>query len=118
MNFIRLNFECSNTELTMKIGIPRVQTLVNLAAGLVMMLFDEAVSTVDGQTGANGQAADDLTQISGIGPAYARRLNEAGVTTYSQLSALSPEQVRELVQLGEWQGEPEEWIEQAWGLTD
>ncbi len=102
----------------MKIGIPRVQTLVNLAAGLVMMFFDGVASRVDGQTGANEQAADDLTQINGIGPAYARRLNEAGITTYSQLSALSPEQVREMAQLGEWQGEPEEWIEQAWDLAD
>jgi len=101
----------------MKIGIPRVQTLVNLAAGLVMMLFDEAVSTVDGQKGADGEAADDLTQINGIGPAYARRLNEAGITTYAQLSALTPEQVREMAQLGEWQGEPGEWIEQAWDLA-
>ena len=101
----------------MKIGIPRVQTLVNLAAGLVMMLFDGVASTVDGRTGTNGQAADDLTQINGIGPAYARRLNEAGVTTYAQLSALTPGQLREMAQLGEWQGEPEEWIEQAWDLA-
>jgi large subunit ribosomal protein L21 len=107
----------TNTEHSMKLTIPRVQTLVNLAAGLVMMLFDEAVSTVDGKTGADEKATDDLTQISGIGPAYARRLNEAGIMNYAQLSALSPEQVREMAQLGEWQGEPEEWIEQAWDLA-
>ena len=33
-------------------------------------------------------AADDLTKITGIGPAAAKKLTEAGITTYAQLAAI------------------------------
>ncbi len=36
---------------------------------------------------------DDFLQIKGIGPAYARRLKEAGYMTFAQLGAASPEEV-------------------------
>jgi predicted flap endonuclease-1-like 5' DNA nuclease/cytoskeletal protein CcmA (bactofilin family) len=36
---------------------------------------------------------DDFLQIKGIGPAYARRLKEAGFATFAQLGAASPEEV-------------------------
>ncbi|MFN2136877.1 MAG: helix-hairpin-helix domain-containing protein [Candidatus Promineifilaceae bacterium] len=34
--------------------------------------------------------ADNLQAISGIGPTYARRLQEAGITTFGALAALAP----------------------------
>lgn len=37
--------------------------------------------------------ADDLQKIEGIGPTYARRLNEAGITSFEALAALPAEQV-------------------------
>jgi len=45
-------------------------------------------------------APDDLTQISGIGPRLASILNRGGVTTYSQLEQMSPDELREIVALG------------------
>ncbi|WP_421705066.1 50S ribosomal protein L21 [Aliiroseovarius sp.] len=33
-------------------------------------------------------AADDLTQINGVGPAAAKKLAEAGITTFAQLAAV------------------------------
>ena len=33
-------------------------------------------------------AADDLTAITGVGPAAAKKLNDAGVTTFAQLAAV------------------------------
>jgi Helix-hairpin-helix domain len=41
--------------------------------------------------------ADDLRQISGIGPAVAARLYNAGILTYAQLAAQSPEAIAALV---------------------
>jgi hypothetical protein len=41
--------------------------------------------------------ADDLQQISGIGPAVAARLYNAGILTYAQLAAQSPEAIAALV---------------------
>lgn len=40
---------------------------------------------------------DDFTKIRGIGPAFSRRLVEAGVTTYSQLAAMTADQIAEIV---------------------
>lgn len=93
-------------------NMPRMKTLINLTAGLIGIAFDELLGM-----GKNGEAdevaSDDLTKIDGVGPAYARRLNEAGITRYRQLAEMSPEQLREKMHLSEWQGDPENWIEQA-----
>ncbi|MBS0122528.1 50S ribosomal protein L21 [Thetidibacter halocola] len=40
---------------------------------------------------APAAAGDDLTQITGVGPAAAKKLNEAGITTFAQLAAVDPE---------------------------
>ena len=44
--------------------------------------------------------ADDLTQVNGIGPKAASLLNEAGITTFTQLAALSTDQVRGILSKG------------------
>lgn len=41
-------------------------------------------------------SADDLTKIRGVGAVFATRLQEAGVTSYAQLAALSIEEVGEI----------------------
>ncbi len=51
-------------------------------------------------------AADDLTQITGVGPAAAKKLNEAGITTFAQLAAVDPETF-------EATKVKPEWVEQA-----
>jgi predicted flap endonuclease-1-like 5' DNA nuclease len=57
---------------------------------------------------------DPLEQVRGIGAVFARRLYEAGIHTFQQLAELSPEQVREIVQVNEWQKiDPTSWIAQA-----
>ena len=38
--------------------------------------------------------ADDLTKINGIGPTFAKRLQEAGITTYKALASSTAEQVK------------------------
>lgn len=57
---------------------------------------------------------DDLTQIKGIGPVYAARLAEAGLTTFAAIAAATPERLREVTQAMA-AANPEEWIEQARG---
>ncbi len=41
--------------------------------------------------------ADDLIAIDGIGPVIAKRLATAGITTFAQLAALTPEAVQEAI---------------------
>ncbi|PHR58625.1 MAG: 50S ribosomal protein L15 [Robiginitomaculum sp.] len=40
--------------------------------------------------------ADDLTKISGIGPVFAKRLAEEGITTYLQVTKLTAKRIAEL----------------------
>lgn len=56
---------------------------------------------------------DDLTKINGIGPTFAKRLQEAGITTYQSLANLSEEQIKEITHAADWQADPNEWIAEA-----
>lgn len=47
------------------------------------------------------QAADDLTRIKGIGPMYAARLQEAGIHTFAQLTAVTPQDLAHILQTNE-----------------
>ncbi len=60
--------------------------------------------------------ADDLTKLNGVGPAYAKKLAEAGVTTFAQVAAWTEADLERLD--GEIAGlkakaESGEWIAQA-----
>jgi predicted flap endonuclease-1-like 5' DNA nuclease len=62
---------------------------------------------------------DDLTAIRGIGPVYARRLQEGGIKTYATLAAQDPAEVRRVAQLKEWHAaDPAEWIAAAQALSE
>lgn len=57
---------------------------------------------------------DDLREIEGIGPTYAKRLADAGIASFADLAALSPERVRELTRLPATRAaEAGVWIETA-----
>jgi len=61
------------------------------------------------------ESSDDLTIINGIGPATARRLNEAGIVSFRQLALASPEKLAEISGATRW--DPADWIEQAGKLS-
>lgn len=65
--------------------------------------------TGSGQTGAS--EGDDLTGIKGIGPVYAGRLADQGVTSYAALSGADPTAVA--IAAGVPESTAEEWIAQA-----
>ncbi len=53
--------------------------------------------------------ADDMTALTGVGPAAAKKLAEAGLTTFAQLAALSED---DIAVIGTVRVKPE-WVEQA-----
>lgn len=57
---------------------------------------------------------DPLIDINGIGPAYERKLFDAGVYTFEDLAAMTPERVREIIAPQRWQEiDPASWIAEA-----
>jgi predicted flap endonuclease-1-like 5' DNA nuclease len=62
---------------------------------------------------------DRLEAIEGIGPVYAKKLNEAGIFSFWQLAEQTPERLREIINPKDWQKiEPESWIDQARAMAD
>ncbi|WP_439635862.1 50S ribosomal protein L21 [Oceanicaulis sp.] len=69
---------------------------------------------------AAAAASDDLTQLTGVGPAYAAKLNEAGVTSFAQIAAWTDAEIEHLD--GEISGlktkaEKGDWVAEAKGFA-
>ena len=62
---------------------------------------------------ATAVEADDLTQITGVGPAAAKKLQEAGVSSFAQLAALTDDGIAAIDTI---KIKPE-WVEQAIDLA-
>lgn len=58
---------------------------------------------------ADAAASDDLTQLTGVGPAAAKKLAEAGLTSFAQIAALSEDDIAGIEAI---KVKPE-WVEQA-----
>ena len=58
--------------------------------------LEEPAAAESPASAAYAQEVDDLQQIAGIGPVYAQRLNDAGVTTFAALALQSPQRVLEI----------------------
>ena len=60
-------------------------------------------------------AADDLKELSGVGPALEKKLHAAGVTTFAQIAAWGPKDIEEFDEKLSFKGriEREGWVEQA-----
>lgn len=65
-------------------------------------------------------ASSDLTKIRGIGPKFAASLTAAGIHTYDDLAAASPQRLEQIIQPAEWQRQQlnfDSWIAQAAALA-
>ncbi len=72
------------------------------------------------ETPAAAEEGDDLTKLSGVGPVLAKKLKEAGVTSFAQIAAWTPEDVAAMDEKLSFKGriEREGWIEQAKKLAE
>jgi predicted flap endonuclease-1-like 5' DNA nuclease len=76
----------------------------------------DAVGQVVEAAPVDTSAADDLTVVEGIGPKFNAALNAAGILTYTQLAATTPEQLREILNNAGYGRVPatyDTWAEQA-----
>jgi|GEM_PF-2685149 len=89
---------------------------VEEVAAVEEAVVDESSLEAGGAAGAPAADAqpDNLTRISGVGPVYRRKLHEAGVKTFAQLAALTPEELTAIIQPAEYQKPAfEQWIADA-----
>ncbi len=92
---------------------------VKVLVGLSGLLF-EKIDKPAQHNGDKGETAaptavteDDLTRINGIGPTFAQRLKEAGITSFQKLTELTPDYLKEVAKAADWQADPADWIAQA-----
>ncbi len=82
----------------------------------------DAAAPIDYRTAqeinTEGAAGDDFTRIRGIGPAFAQRLKQAGLTTFAALAAATPAQVGAILGWPEARVIRGEIIDQAKALTE
>ncbi len=59
--------------------------------------------------------ADDLTQISGVGPVIVKKLNDLGVTTFAQIAAWSKDDIAAMDEKLNFKGriDRDDWLKQA-----
>ena len=75
-----------------------------------------AASTEGVATEKKADAKSELTKIKGIGPVYAKQLEEAGYTTIAHIAALTDEDIAKISAIEGINGDriaSEEWISQA-----
>ncbi|MFW8636365.1 50S ribosomal protein L21 [Cribrihabitans pelagius] len=88
-------------------------TLVKITEILTSGAENSGVKAATGKGDASVSAADDLTQLTGVGPAAAKKLNEAGLTSFAQIAALSEDDIAAI----ETVKVKPEWVEQAKDLA-
>ena len=72
----------------------------------------EAPAAEPATRAAATMTADDLTEIKGIGPVFAERLHQAGITTFADVAKASADHLREVTHATSV-ANPDEWIAQA-----
>lgn len=55
-----------------------------------------AAKKADAKPAAKSGGSDDLTQLTGVGPAFATKLNEAGVTSFDQIAKWDEAEIERL----------------------
>jgi predicted flap endonuclease-1-like 5' DNA nuclease len=70
------------------------------------------------QTKLSYSGKNELQLIKGIGPTYAKRLNEFGIYTFADLAECDAEQVTAIIKMKPWQAiNIQEWLDEAKALA-
>lgn len=103
-----------------EVSAPVVEPAAEAAAVEVEV---EAPAVVEAPMVETAAAEDDLTRISGVGPALAKKLAGAGYTTFAQIASLSDDEIAELeatvirfsgrIQRDDWKGQARVFLDQA-----
>ncbi len=106
-------FVVFNSEWCMGLAKDADEEVEMLEAGFSLVMGEEP------STSAPEASQDDLTELSGVGSTIAAKLNNEGITRFSQIAAWTDEDVAAFDKKLAFHGriEREGWIEQAKDLT-
>jgi large subunit ribosomal protein L21 len=92
-----------------KLTLVRITEILTSGADNSGVKAAPAAAKAEAPAAAPAAASDDLTKLTGVGPAAAAKLNDAGITSFAALAALSDEQIAAI----ETVKVKPEWVEQA-----
>ena len=115
---LKLEPEGAPSHQTVLLGADTPAPVATLSAeGLAIK--SELARSVGGNSDETARQHDPLIDINGIGPVYEQRLFDAGVYTFADLAAMTPERVREIIKSQSWQDiDPDAWIAEARKLAE
>ena len=106
----------TETEAVVETEAPVVAAAeVEIPAEVEASVVAEAPAEVAEPAAPSADATDDLTDINGIGPVIAGKLNAQGITSFQQIAGFTPEDVERIDGELNFKGriDREEWISQA-----
>lgn len=122
--------ELANAEQSARIASLQQQLTATATLSQQLVIAEEKLQTADThlqtlqdrmedvETKLNYSGKNQLQLIRGIGPAYARRLNEFGIRTFAELADCEAEQVATIIKKKEWQAvNIQDWLDEAKALA-
>ncbi|TMV13464.1 50S ribosomal protein L21 [Arenibacterium halophilum] len=96
-----------------------IKAAIGASAAGTSATVSEKAPAKKAKPAAKAEGADDLTKLSGVGPALEKKLHGAGVTTFAQIAAWTDADVAAMDEQLSFKGriEREGWIEQAKELS-
>jgi predicted flap endonuclease-1-like 5' DNA nuclease len=106
------------TETPVEIDVPADSAPMAASASAMADTVMEATEDVAEDTSGNSAGQErTLTSITGIGPTYAARLKDAGITSVSDLAGANADSLAEKVEVIGGRATIEDWIKQAQGSS-
>lgn len=103
--------------LRRELDVARLE-IANLQAQVQRRTDNVAAGHAGETVGAGTEPQDRLQDINGIGQVYAKKLNDADIHTFAQLSETSIDRLTEIINPQEWQTvDFDAWIRQARAFT-
>ena len=121
---IEAGFEFQETPVEIDVPLQAGGGSAELTAGSGSMTKADADSGDSGDKADSnrddgaGKSSGSLTDINGIGPNYAARLEAAGITTLSDLANASAEDIASKIDVIGGSSAIEDWIAQAKGMNE
>lgn len=104
------------TETDVSAVSPRSETFESAIPQSSVTTPEETGTGAENETGT-GESLTDFTVIRGIGEVFNGKLHEAGITSFEQLAALSPEEIAEKTGIPQDRIERDQWHDQLKELT-